>query len=57
MAHKKQTTEPAKALQEITESGNPLLRMLRGICQELMEMEVSQRIGTQRSECTEERLG
>jgi len=57
MAQVNDTTGFADALQEISESGNPLLTMLRMICQEVMELEVSQRVGADRSERTGERSG
>ncbi len=57
MAQVNDTIEFAEALQEISESGNPLLTMLRMICQEFMELEVSQKISADRSERSEERTG
>ena len=43
MAQEHDTTGFMEVLQEISESGNPLLTMLRMMCQEFMELEVSQR--------------
>ena len=57
MAKTHDTTEFAEVLQEISESGNPLLTMLRMICEEFMELEVSQKISAERSERSEERTG
>ena len=57
MAQVNDTTGFTEVLQEISESGNPLLTMLRMICQEVMELEVSQRVGADRSERTGERSG
>ena len=57
MAQTHDTTEIAEVLREISESGNPLLTMLRMICQEFMELEVSQKISAERSERTEGRTG
>lgn len=57
MAQEHDTTDFAEVLQEISESGNPLLTMLRMICQEFMEMEVSQKLSADRSERTEGRSG
>ena len=44
MAQANDTTGFAEVLQEISESGNPLLTMLRIICQEMMELEVNQQL-------------
>lgn len=57
MAQGHDTTGFEEVLQEISESGNPLLTMLRMICQEFMELEVSQKISADRSERTEGRAG
>lgn len=57
MAQVNNTTGFAEVLQEISESGNPLLTMLRMICQEMMELEVNQQIKADRSQRTEERTG
>jgi len=57
MAQTHDTTGFNEVLQEISESGNPLLTMLRMICQEFMELEVSQKISADRSERSEERTG
>ena len=53
MAQGHDTTGFEEVLQEISESGNPLLTMLRMICQEFMELEVSQKISADRSERTD----
>ena len=55
MAHINDTTELTEVLQEISESGNPLLAMLRMICQEMMELEVNQQLHADRCQRTEER--
>ena len=57
MAQAHDTTGLNEVLQEISESGNPLLTMLRMICQEVMELEVSQKINADRSERSEDRIG
>ena len=57
MAQEHDTTCFMEVLQEISESGNPLLTMLRMMCQEFMELEVSQKISADRSERTESRSG
>ena len=57
MAQAHDTTGFNEVLQEISESGNPLLTMLRMICQEFMELEVSQKISADRSERSEGRTG
>lgn len=57
MAQEHDTTGFMEVLQEISESGNPLLTMLRMMCQEFMEMEVSQKLSADRSERTEGRSG
>lgn len=57
MAQVNDTTGFAEALQEISESGNPLLTMLRMICQEMMELEVNQQLNADRSQRTEGRTG
>lgn len=57
MAQEHDTTGFMEVLQEISESGNPLLTMLRMMCQEFMELEVSQKISADRSERTESRSG
>ena len=57
MAQAHDTTGFNEVLQEISESGNPLLTMLRMICQEFMELEVSQKISADRSERSEGRSG
>ena len=57
MAQINDTTGFAEALQEISESGNPLLTMLRMICQEMMELEVNQQLNADRSQRTEGRTG
>ncbi len=51
------TTGFSKVLQEISESGNPLLTMLRMICQEMMELEVNQQLNADRSQRNEGRTG
>lgn len=57
MAQTHDTTGFNEVLQEISESGNPLLTMLRMVCQEFMELEVSQKISAERSERSEGRCG
>ncbi len=57
MAQPHDTTEFNEVLQEISESGNPLLTMLRMICQEFMELEASRKISADRSERSGERSG
>lgn len=57
MAQIHDTTGFAEVLQEISESGNPLLTMLRMICQEMMELEVNQQLNADRSQRTEGRTG
>ena len=57
MAQAHDTTGFNEVLQEISESGNPLLTMLRMICQEMMELEVNQHLNADRSQRTEGRTG
>ncbi len=57
MAQAHDTTGFDEVLQEISESRNPLLTMLRMICQEFMELEVSKKISADRSERCGERTG
>ena len=57
MAQVNDTTGFAEVLQEISESGNPLLTMLRMMCQEVMEMEVNRQLNADRSQRTDGRTG
>ena len=57
MAVTNNTTGITDVLQKISESGNPLLAMLRMICQEMMELEMNQRLNAERSQRTEDRKG
>ncbi len=57
MAQINDTTGFAEVLQEISDSGNPLLTMPRMICQEMMELEVNQQLNADRRQRIEGRTG
>ena len=57
MAKKKDTTDLTEMLQEICGSDDPLLQMMKWLCEQLMEAEVTQKLNAEKSERTSERKG
>ena len=57
MAHKKNATNMAELLLQCVTQPDPMLSMLEWLCTELMEAEVDQQLGAEKSQRTDGRSG
>ena len=57
MAHKKNTTNLIELLLQCVTQPDPMLSMLEWLCTELMEAEVDQQLGAEKSQRTDGRSG
>ena len=57
MAHKKNTTNLTELLLQCVTQPDPMLSMLEWLCTELMEAEVNQQLGAEKSQRTDGRSG
>ena len=57
MDHKKNTTNLTELLLQCVTQPDPMLSMLEWLCTELMEAEVDQQLGAEKSQCTDGRSG
>ena len=57
MAHKKNTTDLTELLLECVTQPDPMLSMLEWLCTQLMEAEVDQQLGAEKSERADSRNG